>query len=100
MSVRTKKISADGSIVGGDHFDYVGGPPSPAAAAMALFRRSELLAAVGRAEGELRAAAIEYDDAFASTDPKKMSDRRETSHRRLVRAARLYAMRTIAARNS
>ena len=55
---------------------------------------------VARAENELRAAALEYDDSFASTDPKKMSDRREAAHRRLVQAARVYGRSTIAARGA
>lgn len=42
------------------------------------------------AEEELRAAAVEYEDAFASTDPKKMSDRRQLAHLKLCRAARRY----------
>ena len=45
---------------------------------------------VRSAEDDLLAAALEYDNAFSSTDPKKMSDRREAAHRALCRAARLY----------
>lgn len=63
-------------------------------------RQLELLAAVGRAESELRAAAIEYDSAFADTDPKKVSDRREAAHRRLCVAARIYGRSTVAARSA
>ena len=47
------------------------------------------------AEDDLLAAALEYESAFASTDPKKMSDRREAAHRALCRAARLYGREAV-----
>ncbi len=39
---------------------------------------------------DLKEAAIEYGEAFASTDPKQPSDRRITAHQRLTQVVRRY----------